>query len=125
MLTKFWNNLTTKEISKLSRNTILIAPFSAIEQHGSHLPLNTDKIILDKLINKFLVSPNCFFPKPKINSMVIHFQPKYQNFYNIKKISNLEKVTNILFSNKRKMINKNIKKLLNKDKIAKMEKAKK
>ena len=53
MLTKFWNNLTTKEISKLSRNTILIAPFSAIEQHGSHLPLNTDKIILDKLINKF------------------------------------------------------------------------
>ena len=50
MLTKFWNNLTTQEISKLSRNTIIIAPFSAIEQHGSHLPLNTDKIILDKLI---------------------------------------------------------------------------
>ena len=72
------------------------------------------------IIKKFLVSPNCFFPKPKINSMVIHFQPKYQNFYNIKKISNLEKVTNILFSNKRKMINKNIKKLLNKDKIAKI-----
>jgi len=72
------------------------------------------------IIKKFLVSPNCFFPKPKINSMVIHFQPKYQNFYNIKKISNLEKVTNVLFSNKRKMINKNIKKLLNKDKIAKI-----
>ena len=32
----------------------------------------------------------------------------------------MEKVTNILFSNKRKMINKNIKKLLNKDKIAKI-----
>ena len=32
------------------------------------------------IIKKFLVSPNCFFPKPKINSMVIHFQPKYQNF---------------------------------------------
>ena len=53
MLTKFWNNLTTEEITKLSRNTIIIAPFSAIEQHGSHLPINTDKIILDKIIDKF------------------------------------------------------------------------
>ena len=53
MLTKFWDNLTTQEIAKLSRNTIIIAPFSAIEQHGSHLPVNTDKIILDELINKF------------------------------------------------------------------------
>ena len=53
MLTKFWNNLTTEEIAKLSRNTIIIVPFSAIEQHGSHLPVNTDKIILDKIIDKF------------------------------------------------------------------------
>ncbi|MDC0232986.1 creatininase family protein [Pelagibacteraceae bacterium] len=53
MLTKFWNNLTTQEIAKLSRNTIIIAPFSAIEQHGSHLPVNTDQIILDKIIHKF------------------------------------------------------------------------
>ena len=40
---------------------------------------------------------------------------------NIKKIDNLEKITNILFSNKRKMINKNIKKILNFDKIRKIE----
>ena len=53
MLTKFWNNLTTEEITKLSRNTIIIATFSAIEQNGSHLPINTDKIILDKIIDKF------------------------------------------------------------------------
>ena len=33
----------------------------------------------------------------------------------IKNLNNLEKVTNILFSNKRKMINKNIKKLLHID----------
>ena len=25
------------------------------------------------VLKKFLISPNCFFPKPKINSMVIHF----------------------------------------------------
>jgi len=69
------------------------------------------------VINKFLVSPNCFFPKPKVISIVAHFKPKIQMLYKIKKLENLEKVTNILFSNRRKMINKNIKKLLSPKKI--------
>ncbi len=69
--------------------------------------------------NKFLVSPNCFFPKPKVNSIVIHFKPKKKVTF-IKNLNNLEKVTNILFSNKRKMINKNIKKLFNKKEIEKI-----
>ena len=73
------------------------------------------------IINKFLVSPNSFFPKPKVNSMVIHFQPKKKISYKIKNIENLEKVTNILFSNKRKMINKNIKKLICLEKLKKIK----
>ena len=45
--------------------------------------------------------------------MVIHFKPKKNlKFFNIKNIKNLEKITNIFFSNKRKMINKNIKKII-------------
>ncbi len=71
-----------------------------------------------KILNKFFVSPNCFHPKPKVTSMVIHFQPKKNNSYNIKNISNLEKITNLFFSNKRKMINKNIKKILSKKQIS-------
>ena len=35
----------------------------------------------------------------------------------IKNILNLEKITNILFSNKRKMINKGLRKILSSDKI--------
>ena len=73
------------------------------------------------IINKFLVSPNCFVPKPKVTSMVIHFRPKTQKLFNIKDVNNLEKITNILFSNKRKMINKNIKKILNKNQINKIK----
>ena len=72
------------------------------------------------VFNKFNVSPNCFKPKPKVNSMVIHLKPK-QMLFNIKKISNLEKITNIFFSNKRKMINKNIQKILNKYQIKKID----
>ena len=38
-----------------------------------------------KSLNKFLVSPNCFFPKPKVNSLVIHFQPKKEKLFKLKK----------------------------------------
>ncbi len=72
---------------------------------------------LDK-INKFLVSPSCFFPKPKVTSMVIQFKPKKQKI-DID-INNLEKITQMFFSNKRKMINKNILKLLGKKKVDKI-----
>ena len=34
-------------------------------------------------INKFNVTANCFFPKPKIDSIVIHFKPKTKTKYTI------------------------------------------
>ena len=73
-----------------------------------------------KIIKKFLVSPFSFFPKPKVLSMVIHFQPKKKTNHRIKEIKSLEKITNIIFSNRRKMVNKNIKKILSSKKIKKI-----
>ena len=68
----------------------------------------------------FDVSKNSFFPKPKIVSSVLSFRPKKNNKFNLKNPKNLEKVTRILFSNRRKMINKNFNKLFNnKDDVAK------
>tara|TARA_B100001063_G_C16300148_1_gene327965 strand:- start:80 stop:460 length:381 start_codon:yes stop_codon:yes gene_type:complete len=64
------------------------------------------------VIQSFNVSPNCFFPKPKIVSTVIHFNPKKKLNYKIDNLNSLEKVTNIFFSNKRKMINKSLRNLL-------------
>ena len=72
---------------------------------------------------EFDIDPSSFYPKPKVNSMVIHFKPK-KNCLFIKDLNNLEKVTNILFSNKRKMINKNIKKIFNSKEIGKLKKVK-
>ncbi len=68
-----------------------------------------------KIVNKFDVSPNCFFPRPKVNSTVLCFRPNDKINHKIKKINNLENITNILFSNRRKMINKNIKKIFKKN----------
>jgi len=69
------------------------------------------------ILKKFNVSSNCFLPKPKVDSSVLFFKPKKKISINIKNIENLEKITNIFFSNRRKMINKNIKKIFNKDKL--------
>jgi 16S rRNA (adenine1518-N6/adenine1519-N6)-dimethyltransferase len=68
------------------------------------------------IFNKFKVSSNCFSPKPKVESMVICLKPIKKNIHKIKNIESLEKITNILFSNKRKMINKNIKKIFKQNK---------
>ena len=64
----------------------------------------------------FNVSNNCFSPKPKISSTVLSFKPKINNQFNLKNPKNLEKVTRALFSNRRKMINKNFNKLFNQNK---------
>ena len=58
----------------------------------------------------FDISKNCFFPKPKINSTILSFKPKISEF-NLRNPKNLEKITRILFSNRRKMINKSFKKI--------------
>ena len=64
----------------------------------------------------FDVSKNCFSPKPKISSTVLSFKPKKNNKFYIKNPKHLETVTRILFSNRRKMINKNFIKLFNNNK---------
>ena len=70
-----------------------------------------------KLSNKFNVSPNCFYPKPKITSSVLHLSPIKKEINKIKNLDNLEMITNIFFSNRRKMIKKNYKKILGKKEL--------
>ena len=56
------------------------------------------------------ISPNCFLPKPKVDSTLLHFTPK-ENFFDIKKGKNLEMVTRIFFNQRRKMIKNPLKQL--------------
>ena len=53
------------------------------------------------------VKPNSFFPKPKVHSTVLEFLPK-KNYHKIKEPKNLEKITKVFFSQRRKMIKKPI-----------------
>ena len=64
-------------------------------------------------INKICdISPESFSPKPKIQSSLIHFTPK-KNFAKIEDPLNLEKITRIFFSHRRKMLKKPFNQLFN------------
>jgi 16S rRNA (adenine1518-N6/adenine1519-N6)-dimethyltransferase len=59
-------------------------------------------------INKICdISPESFSPRPKIQSSLIHFTPK-KNFAEIEDPLNLEKITRVFFSHRRKMLKKAI-----------------
>ena len=59
-----------------------------------------------KVKSHFNVSPNCFYPVPKVKSTVLLFEPIKNKNFKVKNIKNLEKISQIFFSKKRKMINK-------------------
>ena len=64
-------------------------------------------------INKVCdISPQSFSPRPKIQSTLIHFTPK-KNFTKIKDPLNLEKITRIFFSHRRKMLKKPFNQIFN------------
>ena len=63
------------------------------------------------IVKSFNISKNSFFPVPAVDSKVIVFKPKLNIRYRINNIKNLEHITNIFFSGKRKMINKALAKI--------------
>ena len=60
------------------------------------------KLNIKKIID---IKPQCFQPRPKIDSTLLVFEPK-KNFYKIKNPKNLEKITRTFFNHRRKMIKK-------------------
>ena len=100
----------------------------------SHLVLMFQKEVADRIIAKFNssnygrlsilanwkldvnkicdISPESFSPRPKIQSSLIHFTPK-KNFAKIKDPLNLEKITRIFFSHRRKMLKKPFNQIFN------------
>ncbi len=60
------------------------------------------------------IKPSAFIPKPKIDSSLLIFYPK-KNFVKIKNPKNLEKITRVFFSQRRKMLKKPFNQLFNGD----------
>ena len=63
------------------------------------------KMEIKKIVD---IEPSCFKPAPKVESTLLVFTPK-KTIYNLKDPKNLEYITNIFFSQRRKMIKKPLK----------------
>ena len=83
-------------------------------KYGRLTVLANWKLDIKKIID---IKPNCFSPKPKVDSSLLYFSPK-KNFLKLKNPHNLEKVTRVFFNHRRKMIKKPYKQLFSQnDKI--------
>ena len=60
------------------------------------------KLNIKKIVD---IKPESFSPRPRVDSSLLLFSPK-DNFYPLKNSYNLEKITRIFFSHRRKMIKK-------------------
>ena len=71
-------------------------------KYGRLSILSSWKLNVKKIID---IKPQSFSPRPKIESSLLLFTPK-ENFFELKDPKNLEKITRIFFSQRRKMLKK-------------------
>ena len=71
-------------------------------KYGRLSILSSWKLNVKKILD---IKPQSFSPRPKIDSSLLLFTPK-ENFFELKDPKNLEKITRIFFSQRRKMLKK-------------------
>ena len=86
----------------------IIAKFNT-KNYGRLSILSNWKLQVEKVCD---VSPESFFPKPKIESSILLMRPKF-NFFQLKDPKNLENLTRIFFMHRRKMLRKPYNQLFN------------
>ena len=67
-----------------------------------------------KIVKVCDIKPDSFFPKPKVDSSLLLFSPK-NKIFKIKDPKNLEIVTRVFFSHRRKMLKKPFNQIFNGD----------
>ena len=74
--------LSWTEISNvaLQKRSTIIWPFGAVEQHGPHLPLATDSIFVEEIVNEVLKILPDDLPLLKIPTQYIGFSPEHLSF---------------------------------------------
>ena len=86
----------------------IIAKFNT-SNYGRLSILTNWKLNVKKICD---IKPESFFPKPKIDSTLLFFSPK-QDFYKIRDPKNLEIITRVFFSHRRKMLKKPFNQIFN------------
>ena len=97
---KFWfENLVLMFQKEVAERIIAESNTS---KYGRLSILSSWKLNIKKIID---IKPQSFSPRPKIDSTLLLFTPK-KNFFRLKDSKNLEMITRIFFSQRRKMLKK-------------------
>jgi len=110
-ITKLKNNYWFSDLILMFQKEVadrIIAQFNS-SNYGRLSILANWRLNINKICD---ISPESFSPRPKIQSSLIHFTPK-KNFAKIKDPLNLEKITRIFFSHRRKMLKKPFNQIFN------------
>jgi 16S rRNA (adenine1518-N6/adenine1519-N6)-dimethyltransferase len=86
----------------------IIAEFNT-SKYGRLSILSSWKLNIKKIID---IKPQSFSPRPKIDSTLLLFTPR-ENFFELKDAKNLEMITRVFFSQRRKMLKKPFNKIFN------------
>ena len=97
---EFWFNELVLMFQKEVADRI-IAKFNS-SSYGRLSILSNWKLNIQKIID---IKPESFSPRPKIDSSLLIFKPK-ENFFKLINADNLEIITRVFFSQRRKMIKK-------------------
>jgi creatinine amidohydrolase len=57
----FLADMTSPAVNALDRNIPVVIPIAALEQHGQHLPVFTDSLLLGEVVRRAALTPNALF----------------------------------------------------------------
>ena len=104
---KFWFESLVLMFQKEVADRIIAE--SNTSKYGRLSILSNWKLNIKKIID---IKPESFSPRPKIDSTLLLFTPR-ENFFELKNAKNLEMITRVFFSQKRKMLKKPFNKVFN------------
>ena len=103
----FWFDCLILMFQKEVADRIIAKPNTS--NYGRLSILTNWKLNVKKICD---IKPESFYPRPKIDSSLLFFSPKL-DFYKLANPKNLEKLTRVFFSHRRKMLKKPFNQLFN------------
>ena len=81
MKSRYWADLTTRDFAALDvQATIAVLPVAAIEQHGPHLPLAVDTLLVDGIVQATLPLLAPELPVLLLPTQAVGLSPEHERF---------------------------------------------
>jgi creatinine amidohydrolase len=78
---RFWADLTTRDFAQLDpARTVAVLPLGATEQHGPHLPLAVDRVLVDGIVAAALPKVPQDVPVLFLPTQAVGYSPEHASF---------------------------------------------